>query len=355
MMKKSFLLCFISITILLTLTSCSLQEEETVEEQFSQSQTASSTESYNDNATKTTITGNYVLQTSDIAQFSEVPDWTPENMEEQLERGYTVPQFLIDAYEKSGLNGKSMTIHLPNGKRIAKLCVDNYGQYYFLGSFSAGYAALYQNANKSITVLQRALYDRKLVGYSYYNNGNWNLRVIHIDYMDGADCKLVDYADDFSIVYYPETNEVVCIKYGKELGPRTKIDSNLLLPGSFSYEWKDGTMRYNDGFNKLTIGFMNEGKLIYPIILKNGEEVSFHLYVATVFDEDIEEAGKTEINKIPYGIYQGNAYVIQNVMKFDNRSIRGSKLIVEDTEIHLQVQEIKETLQLQETEIPIEE
>lgn len=361
-MKKSFLLWLIVIISLLTLTSCKHQTEENTEKQPSQSQITFEEKSDNSDETETAVKNSYVLQSSDIAQFPGVPDWRPEEMEEQIGRGYIVPQFLIEVYEKSGLDGESMTIQLPNGKRIAKLCVDNYGQYYFLGTF-VGKAALFKNDNESITVLQEATSDRKFIGYSYYNDGNWNLKVIHMDYMDGAEGKLVDYAGDFSIIYYPETNEVVCIRYGEEIGPRTKIDSNLLRPGSFSYEWKDGTTRYNDGFNKLKIGFINEGRLIYPIILKNGEEISFHLYGVAVFDENVEETGKIEVDGIQYGIYQGKAYTIQNATKRES-VLRCNRLIVEDTEIHLQVKEIEETLsvqeteetsQVQETEIPIKE
>lgn len=339
-MKNSFLLWLIAIISILTLTSCKYQAEEKVEKQPRQEQTVSADKSDTSNETKKS-TKSYVLQAADIAQFPAVPDWQPEEMEEQIGRGYMIPQFLIDAYEKSGLNGKRMSICLPNGKNIAKLYINDQKQYLYVGN-----AALFKNENDSITVLQESLRSRKLIGYKYYNNGNWNLEVIHIDYKDEADGKLIDYTDDFTIIYYPVTNETVCIRYGKEIGPRTKIDTNLLMPGSFSYEYQDGAMRYNDGFYKLTIGFINEGRLIYPIILKNGEEISFHLYVASVLDENVQEDGKTEIDGINYGIYEGKAYVIQNVTKRQS-TVVGNRLIVEDNGIHLQVQEVEIPLNTQ--------
>lgn len=368
-MKKSFLLWLIAIISLLTLTSCKYHEEERVEKQPQQEQTASvdaSNESDNSNETKKTVINKYILQESDIAQFPEVPEWKPEEIEEQIGQGQMVPQFLIDIYEKSGLDGKRMKICLPNGENIVSLCIDNYGQYYFLGTFINGdNAALYKNENKSITVLQKNRNSRKLLGYSYENNGDWIMKVIHMDYMDDADAKLIDYADDFTIIYYPETSEAVCIRYGTEIGPRTKVDPNLLNVSSWSYESKDGAMSYNNSLmgytygasNWLTIGFISEGRLIYPIILKNGEEVSFHLYVAAVLGENIDEvwkiaikeAGQTEIDEIVYGVYQGNAYIIQNATKREVRNAR-ARLIVEDTEIHLQVQEVEISLGMQETE-----
>lgn len=370
-MKKSFLLWLIAIISLLMLTSCKYHEEEKVEKQPQQEQTASvyaSNESDNSNETKKTVIDQYILQESDIAQFPEVPEWNPEEIEEQIGQGQMVPQFLIDIYEKSGLDGKRMKICLPNGNNIVSLCIDNYGQYYFLDTFVDGdKAALYKNENESITVLQKTINSRKLLGYSYENNGDWIMKVIHMDYMDDADVKLIDYADDFTIIYYPETSEAVCIRYGTEIGPRTKINPNLLKLGSWSYESKDGAMSYNNSLigytygasNWLTIGFISEGRLIYPIILKNGEEVSFHLYVATVLGENIDEvwkiaikeAGQTEIDEIVYGVYQGNAYVIQNATKREVRNAyRGARLIVEDTEIHLKVQEVEISLDMQETE-----
>lgn len=340
-MKKRSLLWLIAIISLLILTSCEHRSEEKVEEQPKQEQTIFADKNNTSNAPQKKVIKSYVLSEADIAQFPEVPDWHPEEMEEQMECGYMIPQFLIKAYEKSGLNGEAMAICLPNGKNIAKLCMDGEGQYFFLGTFAdAGYAMLLKNENDSITILQQSRLCRKLIGYSYYNNGDWNLKAIHMDYQDEAEGKLIDYADDFSIIYYPDTNEMVCIRFGEEIGPRTKIDSNLLQPGSFSYEYKDGVMRYNDGFNKLAIGFINEGRLIYPIILKNGEEVSFHLYVADVLDENVKEAGKTEIDNINYGIYEGKVYVIQNVSERQSTLV-GNRLIVEDTEIHLQVQEVE--------------
>jgi len=355
-MKKIFLLWLIAVISLLTLTACNYQTEQKEEEQLQQEQTTSTVESNNSSENEKVAKGSYVLQADDIAQFPEVPDWKPEEIEEQLEKGYMVPQFLISAYEESGLNGKGMTIQLPSGKQIAKLYVNNNGEYFFDGSYLNGEkAALYRNNNESITILQKIRNSRKLLGYNYENNGNWRGAGVHLDYLDKTEAKLVDYGDDFTIIYYPETNEMVCVRYGEELGPRTKIDPSLLQPGSFSYEWQDGAMRYNNGFKFLTIGFSNEGRLIYPIILKNGEEVSFHLYIATVLDENTEEASKTEIDGIQYGIYQGKAYTVQNAIKRENSDPRGYRLVVEDTEIHLQVKEIEESLPIQETEVPIEE
>lgn len=369
-MKKSFLLWLMVIISLLTLTSCKYREEEKVEKQPKQEQTASvnaKNQSDNSNATKKTVTDKYILQESDIVQFPEVPEWKPEEIEEQIEQGQMIPQFLIDIYGKSGLDGKRLRICLPNGKNIVSLCKDNYDQYYFLGTFVNGdKAALFRNENGSITVLQEIRHSRKLLGYSYENNGNWILKAIHMDYMDDTDVKLIDYADDFTIIYYPETSEAVCIRYGKEIGQRTRIDSDLLKPASFSYEWQDGTVAYNNTLrtyssgklNWLTIGFMNEGRLIYPIILKNGEEVSFHLYVVAVLGEDeiaIKEASETEIDGICYEVYQGNAYVIQNVTKRDIRgAYRGTRLIVEDTEIRMQVQKVEILPDVQEEGTPFD-
>lgn len=370
-MKKSFLLWLIAIVTLLTLTSCMHQTEEKAEEQPKQEQTTfvdSSNKSDNSNETKKTVVNKYVLQESDIAKFPKAPEWNPEEIEEQLGQGYMVPQFLIDIYEDSGLNGSKMKICLPNGERIVNLCIDNYGQYYFLGTFADGdKAALYKNENESITVLQKIRDSRKLLGYSYENNGKWIMKGIHMDYIDDGEAKLIDYADDFTIIYYPEASEAVCIRYGIEIGPRTNIEPNLLKLSSWSYERKDGAMSYNNSLigytysasNWLTIGFISEGRLIYPIILRNGEEVSFHLYVATVLGENIdevwkiaiEEAWQTEIDEIIYGVYQGNAYVIQNATKREFRNAySGARLIVEDTEIHLQVQEVETLLDVQETE-----
>lgn len=329
-MKKSFLLLLTIIISSMILMSCNHKKEGQVEDQLKQITLVE--KSNNNNESKKTSKERYVLQASDISQFPEISDWQPE----QIKQGYTIPQFLIDIYKKNGIDGKGMTINLPNGKNIATLCIDKNGQYIFRGN-----AVLFKNDNESITVLKEAINGRKFVGCAYDNDGNYNLKIIHMDYIDNSEAKLIDYADDFTIIYFPETSEVACIRYGEEIGPRTKIDANLLQPGSFSYEYKDGTMRYNDGFNKLTIGFINEGRLIYPIILKNGEEVSFHLYVAAVFDENVEEDKNTEINDIRYGIYKGKAYAIQNVVK-QQHSIRGTKLIVEDTNIQLQVQEIEE-------------
>lgn len=373
MMKKSFLLWLIAIISLLILTSCKYYKEEKVEKQPQQEQTASvdvSNKSDNSNETKKTVIDKYILQESDIAQFPEVPEWKPEEMEEQIGLGRMVPQFLIDIYEKSGLDGKRMEICLPNGKNIISLCLDNHDQYYFSYSVDGAKIALFKNENRSITVLKEIRGSRKLLGYGYLNNGTFIRKCIHMDYIDNADVKLIDYADDFTIIYYPETSEAVCIRYGKEIGPRTKIDPNLLIPCSFSNEMEDGTVGYNNSlpvntYGKLrwlTIGFINEGRLIYPIILKNGEEVSFHLYVATVFDGDVDEIGKIsikeagniEIDGIRYGVYQGNAYIIQNVTKQERSSARGTRLIVEDTEIHLQVQEVKSLPDSQETETPLD-
>ena len=81
------------------LTSCKYHEEEKVEKQPQQEQTASvyaSNESDNSNETKKTVIDQYILQESDIAQFPEVPEWNPEEIEEQIGQGQMVPQFLID-------------------------------------------------------------------------------------------------------------------------------------------------------------------------------------------------------------------------------------------------------------------
>lgn len=336
-MKKSFLLLAIVIIGLVTFIFCRKRANENTVEQSNPNKTVVVDKSDKNNEVEPVVKSGYILQASDIEQFSKVPIWQPEKIEEQIGSGREIPQFLIDAYESGEFNGKSMTIHLPNGKRIATLCLTKDGEYIFSQN-----ALLFKNENQSITVFYEVMHSRKLVGYSYDNDGDWRLSVIHMDYIDGAEGKLVDYADDFSIIYYPETNEMVCIRYGKEIGPRTKVDDNLLLPGSFSYEWENGTMNYNNGFKKLTIGFISEGKLIYPIILKNGEEVSFHLYSAAVFSEDIEEEGNTEINEIQYGIYGGKAYVIQNAIE-RKKNFRTNILVVEDSDIHLQVSEIEKT------------
>lgn len=367
-MKKSFLLWLIAIVTLLTMTSCMYQTEVKAEELSKQEQISSVSVSNKSDNSNETIINKYILQKSDIAQFPKIPEWKPEDMEEQIGTGQMIPQFLIDIYEKRGLDGRRMRIYLPNGKNIVSLCRDNDGQYYFLGNFvDGGKAALFKNENESITVLQKIIHSRKLLGYSYENNGDYRNEIVHMDYMDDADAKLIDYADDFTIIYYPETSEAVCIRYGKEIGPRTRIDSVLLRSASVSYEKKDGTVGYNNSLvgytygksNWLTIGFMNEGRLIYPIILKNEEGVSFHLYIAAVLGEDIDEiwkiaikeAEKTEIDGIDYGVYQGKVYTIQNVMKREvSGGCRGARLIVEDTEIHLKVEKAESSLEVKEEE-----
>lgn len=53
-------------------------------------------------------------------------------------------------------------------------------------------------------------------------------------------------------------------------------------------------------------------------------------------------------------MYQGKSYIIQNVTKQEARNSRGTRLIVEDTEIHSQVQEEETHRGIQEVEIPSE-
>lgn len=128
------------------------------------------------------------------------------------------------------------------------------------------------------------------------------------EYMDTAllsnrNFEKVMVCPEFTVLFYPDTNEFLCVKDSKAIGSRTKVDNvdleGLNLQGSIDY------------------GILNKlNTLVYPIIVKNNQGTSFELlHVADV--SNLATSGSmpiwVKINEICYPVSDGNTiYYVDN-------------------------------------------
>ncbi len=107
---------------------------------------------------------------------------------------------------------------------------------------------------------------------------------------------------DFDLMYLPNSSEFVCMRDGKEIGIRVCESKDIV--GSFL---KHLYSEYN------TTGYLHNNSLIYPLFIKEGDSISFHLYTVTTFKTQPILTWNDYINSIRYDdidyeIYDGKVY-----------------------------------------------
>ena len=134
---------------------------------------------------------------------------------------------------------------------------------------------------------------------------------------------------DFEVIFYPDENEVVCVKDSKEIGPRTVID-----PVDLEIE----KIGYNSLINKA-------GTLVVPVIQKNSEGTTFQIVHLTDIDDVNTFRDVSDSWNYHYAEITGHRYdVLNNVVTYvENATQLGEEemfLIVEGEEIVIQKYEI---------------
>jgi len=140
------------------------------------------------------------------------------------------------------------------------------------------------------------------------NEGRISMRMEYLDtaLLKDRNFKKVMVCPEFTVLFYPNTNQFLCVKDSTPIGPKTNVNS-IDLEG---LNWKGNT----------SLAILNKGNtLVYPVIVQNDKGTSFELlHVAEDINNFSNELLWIEKNGVRYPIVNENSiYYLENAKAVD--------------------------------------
>lgn len=203
-----------------------------------------------------------------ISKLPEIPDWKSAESEMlYFSAKDSVPEEILREYEKRVLQKEieiGKRLYLAYGeKTVSSIYYDKENDKYVMQD------ALFSK-NGYLVTEQFDTWKRTLQKEVYSDTGKISDAKCFVDFPEDYTLLFISKRDNLSVVYDEKNSELVCLQYYQELGDRIPVSTEVIE------DFKN--MLEIERMFCLRVGYKNaNNELVFPIILDNDGNISFHL------------------------------------------------------------------------------